>query len=309
MKKYTKFIDTGYFDFGNIINKKNCNELLKKIRKARPLTKNIFYKSKKEFTKKGRFERYAPGMKAHNLLLEEGFDTDFIDNSKAFKKAVTKIMGPNYKIVQKKIVRSTPARVLPSWLRKEVMWLGRLTLNPWIRDKFQDIMYFLNADYHQDMTSKAKWCTFYIYLDEVNKKDSAIRILENSHKFGVTSYPHNLRNSLPYDQSKKNQNVWFYTNAKGQHMKCQERVMIGKPGKLICFHGLTIHGTYYNFSSKPRVSLRYLILSDSKNFKKSILGRSFKKIALPHSPKNSFIVRHDRNKDGSFKQTGMSVRP
>ena len=40
--------------------------------------------------------------------------------------------------------------------------------------------YFLNADFHQDMTRGIKHCTFYIYLDDVEKKDDVEKIIENN---------------------------------------------------------------------------------------------------------------------------------
>jgi len=82
---------------------------------------------------------------------------------------------------------------LPKWLKKETEDFGRPNLNPYIKDEFQDIQYFINADLHQDMTRGKKFATFYIYLENVKRKDSVLRLLENSHIHGATPYPHYLR--------------------------------------------------------------------------------------------------------------------
>ena len=68
--------------------------------------------------------------------------------------------------MKKSIIRSVPYNILPTWLKKKLIDVGRPNLNPWIRDEHQDIQYFLNVDFHQDMTRGNKFCTFYIYLDD-----------------------------------------------------------------------------------------------------------------------------------------------
>ena len=36
-------------------------------------------------------------------------------------------------------------------VNKKLEDIGRPNLNPYIKDDFQDVQYFLNADFHQDM--------------------------------------------------------------------------------------------------------------------------------------------------------------
>tara|TARA_Y100000590_G_scaffold419436_1_gene521175 strand:+ start:801 stop:1727 length:927 start_codon:yes stop_codon:yes gene_type:complete len=300
---YSSFISKGWYDFGNILDKKKCKELYDNILRKRPLTKNIFYQSKKEFKQKGRFKNYSPGASNHNFLLDQNIDLSFIEDSKLFKDNVGKIMGNNYKIMKKTVIRSVPFSRLPKWIVKETEDFGRPNLNPFITDKFQDIQYFLNADFHQDMTRGKKFATFYIYLENVKRKDSALRLLENSHIHGATPYPHYLRTS------KREKDMWFYTSLTGEHLKCREICLEGTAGKVACWHGLTLHGSYYNFSNNPRVSLRYLIQSNSKHLKNSIFGKCRKNIKGKMVEKNSKLARLDRNKDGSFVKTGMLIGP
>ncbi len=300
-----KFLKDGFYDFGSILNKKKCLELKRFINSKRPCNKNIFYKSKKEFLIKGKFNNYSPGVKDHNALYNLNINLDFIEKSKNFIKSVESIVGKNYFIKKKSIIRSVPRHIHPNWASDITLDIGRPNVNPYIKREFQDVQYFQNIDYHQDMTRGKKFITFYIYLDDVGEKDSPLKILAGSYKFGSTHYPHYIRPG-------SNKKEWFYSNLTGDHMKCNQIDIYGKAGKLFCFHGLNLHGTALNFSKTPRISLRYLIQSDKKNINKSCLGKSFKLIKgkiveNKKLPNRMHFQRLDRSSDGRFLKTGTSI--
>ena len=300
-----KFLKDGFYDFGSILNKKKCLELKKFIDVNRPCTKNIFYKNKKEFLKKGKFKNYSPGTFDYNAIYNLNINLDFIEKSKYFIKAVETIVGKRYSIKKKSIIRSVPQSIHPSWASEITNDIGRPNVNPYIRREFQDVQYFQNIDFHQDMTRGNKFVTFYIYLDDVKEKDSPLKILTGSYKFGATHYPHYIRPG-----SKKNE--WFYSNLNGDHMRCDQINIYGKSGKLFCFHGLNLHGTALNFSTSPRISLRYLIQSDNNTSPRSCLDKSFKlikgKIVENKKLKNGMhFQRLDRTSDGKFIKTGTSI--
>ena len=294
------FVKTGYSYLGKIISSKKCKELKNRIQRLRKLNKNIFYRSEKEFKKKGRFHRFAPGINEHNLLVSEelNYNLSFIENNPIFVKKISKILGKNYKIFKKSIIRSVPHSYLPRWIKKKVADIGRPNLNPWIKDEFQDIQYFLNADFHQDMQHKKKFCTVYVYLDDVFENDSFLQVLSGSHILGAQPYPHYLR------KSNSEQNTWYYNDLKNM-IKVKQINVMGRGGTVSCWHGLSLHGTYYNFSKSPRVSLRYLIEPNKKN-KSSPFMKSFKELKGSLNLKYK-IARLDKNIDGSFKKTGMSI--
>ena len=299
------FLQNGFYDFGSILDKKKCLELKKFINKKRPCNKNIFYKSKKEFIKKGKFKNYSPGVIDHNAIYNLRINLDFIEKSKNFIRSVEKIVGKNYSIKKKSIIRSVPKHLHPNWASDITKDIGRPNVNPYIKREFQDVQYFQNIDFHQDMTRGKRFVTFYIYLDDVNEKDSPLKILTGSYKFGSTHYPHYIRPGA----KKKD---WFYSNLNGDHMKCKQIDVYGKAGKLFCFHGLNLHGTALNHSKTPRISLRYLIESDKKYSNKSCLGKSFKlikgKIVENRKlPNKMNFQRLDRKFDGSFIKTGTSI--
>ena len=155
------------------------------------------------------------------------------------------------------------------------------------------------------MTRGKKFITFYIYLDDVKEKDSPLKILSGSYKFGATHYPHYIR---PGNDKK----IWYYSNLNGQHMKCKQIDVYGKAGKIFCFHGFNLHGTALSLGKIPRISLRYLIQCDNKQSIKSCLDKSFKlvrgKILEDTKLKNNLnFQRLDRSSDGSFLKTGSSI--
>ena len=202
------FANEGVVNFGSIIDQKDCTQLRNDINLLRPCNKKIFFSSYSEFKKKGRFKRYSPGGE-FNALTSLNFNLDFIEKSKVFNNAVESIMGKNFKILKKTVIRSVPKNFMPDWVFKYIEDFGRPNLNPFIKPKYQDVQYFYNADFHQDMTRGKKFATFYIYLDHVKKKDSALKVLRKSHYFGASFYPHYIRKST-------DQKSYYYSDLKGK---------------------------------------------------------------------------------------------
>ncbi len=290
-----QFSEKGCANLGEILDKKKCHDLRSFINENRPINSDIFYKDKQDFIKNGRWHKYAPGI-GHNFI--DNIDLSFIEKNKNFVDCVSKIVGKNYMIQKKSIIRSVSSHYIPTWLQTYIQDVGRPNLNPFIKDKFQDVQYFYCTDYHQDKTrSKSNFVTFYIYLDDVNREYSALRILTGSHKNGMNPYPHNLR------RSKVNKNTWFYTDNIGNTLKCNEEDIVGRTGLVSCFHGLTLHGTPINNSKDPRISLRYLIAPDN-NLENTLFKKANELIS---GPQNIEIHRHDVNKDGSYMPIGSSL--
>ena len=140
------------FMISSILDKRKCIELKKFIDRHRPCNKNIFYNSKKEFIKKGKFKNYSPGEKSHNAIYNLNINLDFIEKSKNFIRSVESIVGKNYSIKKKSIIRSVPKNLHPSWASDITKDIGRPNVNPYIKREFQDVQYFQNIDFHQDMT-------------------------------------------------------------------------------------------------------------------------------------------------------------
>ena len=269
IKKYTNadFSENGYSNAGTILNKKKCQNLRDFINSYRPVKKSIFYQSEKDFKRSGRYKNYAPGP-GHNFL--EQCDTSFIEQDERFIKFCSDLMGEGYEIFKKSIIRSTPERQLPRWLKKKIVDVGRPNLNPYIKNEFQDVQFFLCTDFHQDKTrQESEFVTVYIYLDKVSSNSSALNIILGSHKLGFTSYPHILRKSSINRE-------WHYNDMHGNYLPCKELIVTGNAGSVVAFHNLTLHGTNTNNDLDPRISLRYLI--KNKNKVDSIFTSSNQKI-------------------------------
>ena len=72
-------------------------------------------------------------------------------------------MGKNYKILKKNYYKICTKKFMPKWVSNYIEDFGRPNLNPFIKNKFQDVQYFYNADYHQDMT-RGKNSQHFIYI-------------------------------------------------------------------------------------------------------------------------------------------------
>lgn len=295
-----RFPDYGCASHGTLFDSKKASELRRWIDTRRPVNRDIFYKTREEFEEKGRWQRYAPGTKDHNLLLSPELDLSFIETDDRFSKACSALCGPDWQIMKKSIIRSTPKWAVPEWILEYMLDVGRPNLNPFIRDDFQDVQFFLTTDFHQDKTRpQSNFVTVYCYLDEVDPKYSALRVLAGSHKLGMTVYPHSLR------RSHADKRFWFYSDAIGNHLKCEDVVVVGDPGSVFSFHCMTLHGTGFNDSKNPRISLRYLIMKGPDSGNDTLLDKANQRVVGPHS---MLTTRLDVGTDGAFQRTGSSLQ-
>jgi len=299
----SNFPENGCADLGKILDQKKCTALREYINKNRPVNDSIFYKTKEEFEEKGRWVNYAPGRFDHNFLLSCGYDLSFIEDSPAFKSALGQLCGSDYEIFKKSIIRSVPGWAIPEWINEYVADVGRPNLNPFVYDDFQDVQYFHCTDFHQDKTRReSDFVTVYIYLDQVSADYSALRILTESHKLGMTTYPHNLRRSM-HDHGR-----WFYSDPLGNNLACRGLTVTGEAGSIFCFHSLTLHGTVLNNSKNPRISLRYLIAPNKK--KKENKDRDYllaEANANIYGPQYINLNRTDVSPADGFAQTGSCL--
>jgi len=257
-KDISGYCTDGCADLGVLLDPSECAHLRAWIDARRPVGKEIFYGSEIEFKEKGRWQNYAPGRTSHNLLLDPSLDLRFIEENPRFREMMGRLCGSDYEIFKKSIIRSMPVWATPQWVLDYVLDVGRPNLNPFIKDQYQDVQYFLYTDFHQDKTRpESDFVTVYLYLDDVDAEYSALQMLAGSHKLGMTVYPHSLRRSLTKNDS------WFYSDSLGNHMQCPVRTVTGPAGSSTAFHCMTLHGTGFNQSANPRISLRYLIKMNS----------------------------------------------
>ena len=63
--------------------------------------------------KKGRWEKYAQGQ----TIIFRKYNISFIEQNNIFVKSATKLLGADYKIIKKSIIRSVSSKYLPAWLK------------------------------------------------------------------------------------------------------------------------------------------------------------------------------------------------
>lgn len=291
--------ENGCADLGSILDPTACANLRAWINERRPVSKDIFYPTEMAFKEKGRWQNYAPGRTAHNLLLDPSLDLSFIEQNPKWIAMMQQFCGPDYEIFKKSIIRSVPRWATHQWMLDYVMDVGRPNLNPFVRDDLQDVQYFLFTDFHQDKTRpESDFVTVYVYLDEVDPKYSALHILTGSHKLGMTVYPHSVRRSIRDPQN------WFYSDGLGNHKECRLKTVTGGPGSVTGFHCMALHGTGFNDSENPRISLRYLIRKNPSSRKDCLQDQANAKII---GPMRMLHTRLDVGLEGAFQRTGSSL--
>jgi len=289
----------GCAGLGTILDPGKCRDLRDYIDEHRPVGKDIFYQSAAEFKAQGRWQNYAPGRDSHNFLLNQDIDLSFIEEAPAFIANMRALCGEDYRIFKKAVIRSMPGWAIPDWCVEAVTDVGRPNMNPYIRDEFQDVQYFYHTDFHQDKTRpESDFVTVYVYLDPVDEKDSALKILTGSHTLGMTVYPHSIR------AAHEQRGAYYYSDNLGSTIDCGLKTVTGEPGSIFTFHCLTLHGTGLNNSSNPRISLRYLVTKAPGNTETSLQDQANAQI---FGPQRVYPARLDINPDGSFKRVGSSL--
>ena len=211
-------------------------DLYKKIIKSRLWGSNLL--KWKSFQKKQQYKKTNPGKGKFNLA--EKFDLNFIENSKEIKSILNDILGKNYEIVIKKFVVAVPESWIPYWLKQKVKNSLAPNLGPFIKNKYRDVTYFRGIDYHMDQIDfpnhSSDFITLYIYLNDTTSKMSPLNILEGSHIFGPTKFPHIIKKC-------QNNNYLKYGTKLDKLKRFKKKKLVGKSGTVYIWSSLTLHGT------------------------------------------------------------------
>ena len=271
--KINIFLKNGIVEFNQLLNEKKCNDLYKKIIKNRLWGSNLF-KSQKVFEKKQQYKKTNPGKGKFNLA--EKFDLNFIENSKEIKSILKKILGKDYEIVIKKFVVAVPESWIPSWLKQKVNNSLAPNLGPFIKNKYRDVTYFRGIDYHMDQidfpNQPSDFITLYIYLNDTTSKMSPLNILEGSHIFGQTKFPHIIKKC-------QNNNYLRYGTKLNNLKRFKKKKLVGKSGTVYVWSSLTLHGTQPQENKDDfRISLRYIIRKSNKVSKTTEINNLIKNV-------------------------------
>ena len=250
-----KFSVHGIETIKNFFKKKDCdklyNEAIKKINFS------DLFKSEKDFKKIKLFKDVNP--RAGRNLIEK-FNTEFIFLDKRFMKLMSEVLGSSWRVLDYKFVCGVPDKIIPQWVKKKIKGEFVPNLGPYIKKKFQNITYFMGIDYHQDIIDfagrKSDFITAYIYIDDVDKNSSPIKIIPKSHKVGASVFPHKIK--------VKDNNYLEVFNDNNKKISAKPIEIIGKTGQLSFWHCSIMHGTKPMNSDKPRLSVRILVEKNKK---------------------------------------------
>lgn len=257
------FLDTGFVNLGEIIDKKQCKDLMKSLYDIRSFEKKFLKETifvDKNDPDVNIMERGVGPGPGRNLA--EKVNLDFIEKNKELQKALSDILGLDYKIMSKKFVMGIPQNMIPDWILEKTKGVGSVNLCAYIKPEYRDMTYFHGIDFHQDIIDhkerKGDFVTLYVYLEDVTENMSPLFVVPNSHIFGATIFPHEIKI--------ENQKNLIYGNRNGKKEKLSFQILTGNAGTVYFWSAYSLHGTQPTLETNvPRISLRYLIERETLN--------------------------------------------
>ena len=276
------FRDDGFIDLGPILDKDKCSKLLEQVRNTREWSQNLF-RSKEDCLSDPQMKKTNPGKGICNLA--ENYDLDFIEKHPVFTQHLERILGNNYQILLQKFVVGVPNNWVPDWLKPVIEPQLVSNLGPYIKKQFRDVTYFRGIDYHMDLIDHpgtvGDYVTVYVYLDDVNENMSPLHLVEKSHMFGATKFPHTILND--------NLDSIEYGKDRESTKKFRKNILTGKCGSVYLWSSMTLHGTKPHEADQPRISLRYTIQKDRYQ-RNTLIDQLIESVA---NRKASSIMRDD----------------
>jgi hypothetical protein len=225
--------------------------LLARIRATRAFDQGLFL-SQTAFDADPQYTGVNP-RPGRNLLDALAADAAFVEADAGLTRTLAALLGEDCQLLNRKIVCGVPASAVPDWLKARIEGNPVNNLGAWVRPEYRDITYFYGIDFHQDLIDfperEADFVTLYVYLHEVGTHDAPLFLLEGSHRFGGSLFPHDLS---------RNEDGWRYADGRGQEMTCRQHRLTGPAGYAALWHGCTLHGTQPDAADAARLSLRYL---------------------------------------------------
>jgi hypothetical protein len=246
-------IDQGYHRLGEVVDPKDAAALLADIRSLRQFDESLFL-TEAEFDADPQYKGVNP-MPGRNLLERFEPRLGLVEAQPHVTVAMDALLGPGYEVLDRKLVCGVPAKMIPDWLKARIHGNPVNNLGAYVRPEYRDITYFYGIDFHQDLidhpSREADFITLYVYLHEVEREDAPLFLLENSHQFGGTIFPHKLKREW--------EGYWSYADGRGRECRTRQVMLTGGPGFAAFWHACTLHGTQPDAADRERISLRYLL--------------------------------------------------
>jgi hypothetical protein len=245
--------DLGYHLFDQPVDPAAAGELLALLRAERRYDDSLFLdEAAFDADPQHRGVNPRPG---RNLLERFAGKLDFIEQAPQIVAGLTSLLGPGYRIMDRKVVCGVPAKSIPPWLKRRIAGNPVNNLGAYVKPQNRDVTYFYGIDFHQDLIDhrerEADFVTLYIYLHRVTRADAPLFVLQNSHSLGAAVFPHDLTQTGP--------EAWQYRNGGTGAVMTRQVVLTGDAGFAALWHACTLHGTQPDDGDEERISIRYLL--------------------------------------------------
>jgi len=265
-QKIEQFKRSGVLEINEILDKDKCASIYKKILNDRNWGEQLF-RSESEVISNPQLTKNNPGKGVHNLA--EKFDLSFIENNQTIRNYLSLILGKNYNIKLKKVTIAACDEWIPKWLKDKVSKTLQPNLGSYIKEQYRNVTYFRGIEFHQDIldlpNTNADFITMYVYFNDIDATMSPITVIEGSHVYGCTRFPHYLKED-------KDDNYIYYGIDENNCKRLKKKQFLGKAGSVYMWTGCTLHGaTPQKVNNDFRISMRYTI--KKLNSEKSIIDK------------------------------------
>jgi hypothetical protein len=248
------FARRGYHLFDQPVDPATAAALLAELRADRRYDDSLFL-SEIEFDADPQYRGVNP-RPGRNLLERFADRLGFVEQAPQIVASLAALLGPGYRIMDRKVVCGVPAKAIPPWLKARIAGNPVNNLGAYVKPRNRDVTYFYGIDFHQDLIDfkerEADFVTLYVYLHRVTRADAPLYVLENSHSLGASVFPHDLTRQGGDD-------AWLYRNGAVGEAATRQVVLTGEAGFTAVWHACTLHGTQPDDGDEERISLRYLL--------------------------------------------------
>ena len=246
------FVERGVHRFHERVDASAAADLLAALKAERRYDETLFL-SEADFDADPQYRGVNP-RPGRNLLDKFSAQLDFVEQAPHIVSALTELFGPDYELIDRKVVCGVPAKSIPDWLKARILGNPVNNLGPYVKPHYRDVTYFFGIDFHQDLIDfkdrDADFVTLYVYLHPVTRADAPLYVLEKSHSLGASVFPHDLT---------RTEDGWLYRNGAQGQVQTEQLVLTGDAGFAAVWHACTLHGTQPDAADDERISLRYLI--------------------------------------------------
>lgn len=245
--------DKGYHGFARPLSPAAATQLHASVQSVRAFDRSLFL-TEEAFLADPVYRGVNP-RPGRNLLDRFEDQLGFVEQDPQIVSALSRLLGDDYRILDRKLVCGVPEEIVPDWLKARIIGNPVNNLGPYVRPEYRDVTYFFGIDYHQDLIDfpdrDADMITLYVYLHPVTERDAPLHVLEGSHRLGGTRFPHELK--------RLDAQTWRYGAGVRGAIDCRQIKLTGGAGFAALWHGCTLHGTQPDLADRARLSLRYLL--------------------------------------------------